>query len=154
HRRGVIHTETRVVNIESGSPCRVHTSTGNIVTTDAVVVATGSPFDTGVTMHLKLAAYMTYALALEVPTDYVRPALYWDTEDPYHYVRTAPAGPGKELLIVGGEDHKTGQAHDQLERWGRLEAWAREHFPGAEKLLHHWSGEVFETPDGLGLIGL
>jgi glycine/D-amino acid oxidase-like deaminating enzyme/nitrite reductase/ring-hydroxylating ferredoxin subunit len=152
-RGGVIHTETRVVNIDSGSPCTVHTAAGNKVTADAVVVATGSPFDTGVTMHLKLAAYMTYALALEIPAGTVRSALYWDTEDPYHYVRTAPAGAGKELLIVGGEDHKTGQASDQKERWAKLEGWARERFPMAGAVRHHWSGEIFETPDGLGLIG-
>ncbi len=151
---GVIHTETRVVSVESGSPCVAHTAAGNTVTADALVVATGAPFDSGVTMHLKVAAYLTYAVALEVPPGYVPPALYWDTEDPYHYVRTAPAGDGKELLIVGGEDHKTGQAQDQHERWAKLEAWTRERFPRAGKLRHKWSGEVFETPDGLGLIGL
>ena len=51
----------------------------------------------------------------------VTPALYWDTRDPYHYVRlerTTNAALGGDngepvdLLIVGGEDHKTGQAHD------------------------------------------
>jgi glycine/D-amino acid oxidase-like deaminating enzyme/nitrite reductase/ring-hydroxylating ferredoxin subunit len=151
---GVIHTETRVVNIDSGSPCTVHTDAGRTVTADAVVVATGSPFDTGVTMHLKLAAYMTYAVGLEIAAGSVKHALYWDTEDPYHYVRTQPLGHGKELLIVGGEDHKTGQADDQKERWARLEAWTRARFPMAGAVKHHWSGEVFETPDGLGLIGL
>jgi glycine/D-amino acid oxidase-like deaminating enzyme/nitrite reductase/ring-hydroxylating ferredoxin subunit len=151
---GVIHTETRVVDIKSGSPCHVRTAAGNTVTADAVVVATGSPFDAGTTMHFKVAAYITYAVGLEVPAGYVPHALYWDTEDPYHYVRTTPAGPGKDLLIVGGEDHKTGQASDQAERWAKLEAWTRERFPAAGRLVHHWSGEVFETPDGLGMIGL
>ena len=150
---GVIHTETRVVNIDSGSPCVVHTHGGRKVTADAVVVATGSPFDTGVTMHLKVAAYMTYAVALEVPANSVKHALYWDTEDPYHYVRLSTSSSGKDLLIVGGEDHKTGQADDQKDRWARLEAWARERFPQAGAVRHHWSGQVFETPDGLGLIG-
>jgi glycine/D-amino acid oxidase-like deaminating enzyme/nitrite reductase/ring-hydroxylating ferredoxin subunit len=150
---GVIHTETQVANIDSGDPCKVHTQLGNTLTAGSVVVATGSPFDTGVTMHMKVAAYITYAIALEIPTGYVQQALYWDTEDPYHYVRTAPNGGGKQYLIVGGEDHKTGQADDQAARWERLEAWTRERFPQAGKLVHHWSGEVFETPDGLGLIG-
>ncbi|MBN9122763.1 MAG: FAD-dependent oxidoreductase [Planctomycetes bacterium] len=153
-RGGVIHTETRVVDIRSGAPCTVHTDTGRTVTAGAVVVATGSPFDTGTTMHFKVAAYMTYAIGLEVPAGYVKHALYWDTEDPYHYVRTTPIEGGKDLLIVGGEDHKTGQASDQPERWARLEAWTRERFPAAGAVRHHWSGEVFETPDGLGMIGL
>lgn len=150
---GVIHTDTRVVNIDSGSPCVIHTDGKHIVTAGAVVVATGSPFDTGVTLHLKLAAYMTYAVAFEVPAGSIPHALYWDTEDPYHYVRLQPTN-GMDLLIVGGEDHKTGQADDQKDRWTRLEAWTRERFPQAGAVKHHWSGQVFETPDGLGLIGL
>ncbi len=150
---GVLHTGTRVVKVDNGSPCVAHTEAGNTVTAGAVVVATGSPFDSGLTLHLKLAAYNTYAIALDVKPGDVPAALYWDTEDPYHYVRTAPAD-GGELLVVGGEDHKTGQAQDQQERWAKLEAWTRERFPQAGAVRHHWSGQVFETPDGLGLIGL
>ena len=150
---GVIHTDTRVVRIESGSPCVVHTQHGNTVTADKVVVATNAPFDAGVLLHTKMAAYTTYAVALELPRLAVPAALYWDTEDPYHYVRTQPNGDGTELLIVGGEDHKTGQADDQSERWAHLVSWSRQRFPAAGKVHHHWSGQVFETPDGLGLIG-
>jgi len=149
---GTLHTGTRVVRISGGSPCRVETDGGPAVTASSVVIATGTPFDAGVTLHTKLAAYTTYAVGLEVPNGAVPHALYWDTEDPYHYVRVMP-GPGKDLLIAGGEDHKTGQADDQGERWGRLMAWAREKVPEAGELRHRWSGQVFETPDGLGLIG-
>jgi glycine/D-amino acid oxidase-like deaminating enzyme/nitrite reductase/ring-hydroxylating ferredoxin subunit len=150
---GVIHTQTRAVRIEGGSPCSVRTETGYTVTASAVVVATNAPFDAGVLLHTKLAAYMTYAVALEVPRGAIPDGLYWDTEDPYHYLRTHP-GPGDtDFLIVGGEDHKTGQASDQDERWARLVAWTRERVPAAGAVRYHWSGQVFETPDGLGLIG-
>ena len=104
-------------------------------------------------MHLKLAAYLTYAIGLRNPGGYVRPALYWDTEDPYHYVRTKPAEAGKDLLIVGGEDHKTGRLPIRA-------AAGRSSKPGLVNASRpqggkcHWSGEIFETPDGLGLIGL
>src|SRR5262249_35376521 len=96
---GSIHTATQRANTASGSPCIVNTKTGGVITADAVVVATGSPFDTGVAMHMKVAAYITYAIALEILPGSVLPALYWDTEDPYHYVRIAPTDTGKELLI-------------------------------------------------------
>ena len=149
---GTIHTNTHVVKIESGSPCRVHTKDERAVTAGAVVVATNSPFDAGVTLHVKMAAYTTYAFAAKIPAGTIPTALYWDTEDPYHYVRTLHTKEG-ELLIVGGEDHKTGQADDQADRWARLIGWAREHFPDMGEVKHRWSGQVFETPDGLGLIG-
>jgi glycine/D-amino acid oxidase-like deaminating enzyme/nitrite reductase/ring-hydroxylating ferredoxin subunit len=152
NRGGTIHTNTHVVKIESGSPCRVRTKDERTVTAGAVVVAANAPFDAGVTLHVKMAAYTTYAFAAPVPAGTIPVGLYWDTEDPYHYVRTQPAESGM-LLIVGGEDHKTGQADDQADRWGRLISWARERFPGLGEVKHRWSGQVFETPDGLGLIG-
>jgi nitrite reductase/ring-hydroxylating ferredoxin subunit len=80
-------------------------------------------------------------------------ALYWDTADPYHYVRLQRRDEANELLIVGGEDHKTGQASDEPERFVRLESWTRQHFPEAAEVAARWSGQVLEPMDGLAFIG-
>jgi len=60
---------------------------------------------------------------------------------------------GHEVLIVGGEDHKTGQADDTDERFVRLEEWTRERFPKAGEVEFRWSGQVMEPVDGLAFIG-
>ena len=153
---GAIHTNTVVEKVRGGEPCQVTTTHGHTVSAGAVVIATNNPFEGGTILHAKVAAYITYAVAAEIPKGSARSGLYWDTEDPYHYVRFQPGdGAGNfDYLIVGGEDHKTGQADDQPQRWDRLEAWAKKRFPNMGAVRHHWSGEVFETPDGLGLIGL
>jgi Rieske Fe-S protein len=57
------------------------------------------------------------------------------------------------VLIVGGEDHKTGQADDADERFSRLEAWTRERFPQVQAFEFRWSGQVMEPVDSLALIG-
>jgi Rieske Fe-S protein len=92
-----------------------------------------------------------------VPKGSVTDALYWDTLDAYHYVRlqSMPNKNGDEhdLLIVGGEDHKTGQAKDTNERHARLEEWTRERFPMAQDVEFTWAGQVMETMDGLAYIG-
>jgi glycine/D-amino acid oxidase-like deaminating enzyme/nitrite reductase/ring-hydroxylating ferredoxin subunit len=150
---GVIHTDTTGTTIRGGSPCEVETKAGPKVTAGAVVIATNNPFEAGTVVHTKVAAYLTYAFAAVIPKGSVPHALFWDTEDPYHYVRTQPLDGHHDYLIVGGEDHKTGQAADQPQRWGRLIAWAQERFPQMGTVRHRWSGQVFETPDGLGLIG-
>ncbi len=80
-------------------------------------------------------------------------ALYWDTLDPYHYVRLARGRDGVELLVVGGEDHRTGHADDGGERHRRLEAWMRERFPLEGAVVARWSGEIQEPADGLACIG-
>ena len=86
-----------------------------------------------------------------------RPRSTGTAEDPYHYVRVLSGGGagGDDLLIVGGEDHKSGQADDTAERHGRLEAWARERFPAmAQDCEFVWGGQVMEPIDGVAFIGL
>lgn len=162
---GKIFTQTHAEKIECGPPARVTTDGACAVTAQHVVVATNTPFNDLVTMHTKQAAYMSYVLGFRVPRGSVVRALFWDTEDPYHYVRlqnlpsTMTANDlmegavAEELLIVGGEDHKTGQANDAEERYARLEAWTRERFPTVGSRCYQWSGQILETIDGLAFIG-
>jgi Rieske Fe-S protein len=58
-----------------------------------------------------------------------------------------------EILVVGGEDHKTGQADDFDARYARLQDWARIRFPSVGEVVFRWSGQVMEPVDGLGFIG-
>lgn len=151
-RGGRIHTGTRAVDFEDGSPASVLTERGARVTAGAVVVATGTPVNDRVTIHTKQAAYRTYAIGLRVPEGSVPRGLYWDTGDPYHYVRLARDA-GGELLVVGGEDHKTGQEDPAEEPFERLASWTRARFPTAGERVHAWSGQVLEPVDGLAFIG-
>ena len=129
------------------------------VAASALVVATNTPINDVVTIHTKQAPYQTYAIGMALPAGALAPALFWDTLDPYHYVRLQPgaatvaSGVPRDLLIVGGEDHKTGQAHDQWKRFDRLQRWASERFPTLEEALCCWTGEIMETLDGLAFIG-
>lgn len=153
-RGGTIRTNARVESVEDGDPCRV-TVGGKVLTAGAVAVATNSPINDRFRIHTRQFPYMTYAVGLTAAAEAVPDALVWDTADPYRYVRLAgkPRPDGSDTLIVGGEDHKTGQADDSDERFGRLEAWARQYFPGVGALSHRWAGQVLETADGLAHIG-
>ena len=131
---------------------RVKTSDGRTVTADAIVFATNSPVNDWVTMHTKQAAYRTYVVAMKIPAGSVTRGLYWDNLDPYHYVRLASDG-DDETLIVGGQDHKTGQADDQDERFEALVKWTRKHFPSAGAVTHKWSGQIIEPNDYMAFIG-
>jgi glycine/D-amino acid oxidase-like deaminating enzyme len=132
-KAGRIFNNTHAEEFKDGLPCRVKTGKGPVVYCAAIVVATNTPVNDWVAIHTKQAAYRTYVIGLRVPKGSVTKALYWDTPDPYHYVRLQKEA-RREVLIVGGEDHKTGQADDTDERFGRLEAWTRERFPAAEKM--------------------
>jgi glycine/D-amino acid oxidase-like deaminating enzyme len=98
-----------------------------------------------------------------------------NTIQPYHYIRIQRLGKDEDvktsdldnelgskvkanddndydLLIIGGEDHKTGNENDVVERHNRLESWAKQRFP-IKKILYKWSGQVMEPIDSLAFIG-
>jgi glycine/D-amino acid oxidase-like deaminating enzyme/nitrite reductase/ring-hydroxylating ferredoxin subunit len=148
---GRLYSGTHVCKVEGGRQVVVQTTRGAIVRASAAVVATNSPIHDNVVIHLKQGPYRTYVIALEVDRGAVSPGLYWDTPDPYHYVRLAEAN-GEELLLVGGEDHRTGEVDDGEERFASLEDWSRDRFPCGE-IVYQWSGQVMEPADSLAYIG-
>jgi glycine/D-amino acid oxidase-like deaminating enzyme/nitrite reductase/ring-hydroxylating ferredoxin subunit len=149
---GHIFTMTHADSIEGGELAQV-TAGGHVVSADSVVVATHAPVNDLVAIHTKQTAYLTYAIGARIPEGAVMRALYWDTGFPYHYVRLQHTDQEGEILIVGGEDHRTGQADDTTVHHERIERWAREHFPFIRDIAYTWSGQVMESVDGLAFIG-
>jgi len=151
---GRIYTGSHVAEFEP-KPRRpqVKTTEKKTVTADAMVFATNSPINDWVKMHTKQSAYRTFVVGCRVPRGSVPKALYWDTSNPYHYVRIQSGVNGSDVLIVGGEDHKTGQKDDAAERFIRLEAWAYDRFPMIRSVDYRWSGQVMEPVDHVAFIG-
>jgi nitrite reductase/ring-hydroxylating ferredoxin subunit len=105
-------------------------------------------------LHTKQQAYRTFVIGARVPRESTTMALYWDTEHPYHYARLVRrAKSEQDVVIVGGEDHRTGQPQDAAERFNRLESWSRERFPAMGPIEYRWSGQVMEPVDALAYIG-
>ena len=142
---------------------KIETSNGHVISAQAAVVATNCPINDRLVIHSKQAPYATYVVGLRANRE-MEHVLLWDTamtaEDEeqklgpisYHYVRFARDAIG-DVLIVGGEDHKSGQASDCEQRFAKLERWARDHFPFVGEVTDHWSGQVIEPVDGVAYIG-
>jgi glycine/D-amino acid oxidase-like deaminating enzyme/nitrite reductase/ring-hydroxylating ferredoxin subunit len=139
---------TPVLEVEEGEPYRLQTLRGHSVRAKHVLLATHVPFGQS-TFHTKVAQYRSYAVA--APTANPVQGLFWDTADPYHYVRSVVLN-GTTYLIVGGEDHKTGKSPEggpatpferlthYIERFGLSPT-------------RRWSAQVVESVDGLPFIG-
>jgi len=144
-----VYENTRAAPPVAGQPCTVQTPGGR-VTAKSVFVATHSPFLGISQFEFRVFPYQSYVLAARVD-DEVADALYWDDADPYHYIRLASPADAS-LLIVGGADHKTGQAGDEREQFEILERYAREQF-SVRSVEQRWSGQYFIPADGLPHVG-
>jgi glycine/D-amino acid oxidase-like deaminating enzyme/nitrite reductase/ring-hydroxylating ferredoxin subunit len=153
-RRGAsLHEYTEIVELKEDGAITATTSTGTKIRARQVLVATNTPFHLRVPIHTKQAPYRTLVIAAPIPKGHAADVLLWDTTEPgYHYVRLQP-GDEFDMLIVGGEDYKSGTADDGTDRIGRLVAWARERWPRMGELAYAWSGQVYEPADFIGFIG-
>ena len=147
------HTESEEVKEEPLSVI----AKGHTLSCDYIVIATHTPLmgksstASALGLQTKLYLYTSYVVGGRLPKETVPEALYWDTADPYHYLRIDPHR-DFDYAIFGGQDHKTGQESDTRARYAALEAEARRALPGLD-ITHRWSGQVVETNDGLPFIG-
>lgn len=140
---------TRVVGVHDDEPCRVETESGTVRAAQ-VFVAANVPINNRVLLHTKIAAYRSYAMAAESGAPEYQ-GLFWDTDNPYHYTRWQRVA-GRTYLIVGGEDHRTGDKTDTEACFDRLATYMRDRF-GLAKAQFRWSGQIIEPVDGLPFIG-
>ena len=163
---GQIFTETHAQKVNADS---IKTEDGYILKARNIVIATNAPIiDKTSKIYDKQDAYRTYVIGARIKKGAIPTALYWDTGDqrsenlvaPYHYVRIQRMdnendSNNYDLLIVGGEDHQTGNysSDDEIERrYSQLESWTRERFP-IEGIEYRWSGQVMEPRDSIAFIG-
>jgi glycine/D-amino acid oxidase-like deaminating enzyme/nitrite reductase/ring-hydroxylating ferredoxin subunit len=124
---------------------------------DYIVIATHDPIMGKTNMlsasllQTKLALYSSYVIGGKTPRGVVPCANFWDTGDPYHYLRIDRRS-DHDYVIFGGEDHKTGQVSDTGACFAALEKTLKGFLPEVE-VTHRWSGQVIETNDGLPFIG-
>ncbi len=126
------------------------TTSKGIVKTRNLVYATHIPL--GVNMlHFTNAPYRSYAIAFTLKDEKYPQELGYDLVDPYHYYRIQKIN-GENLLIAGGEDHKTGHSDDTGICFTDLENYVRQYF-NVDVVKYSWSSQYYEPVDGLPYIG-
>ena len=146
---GIILQECRVSGTDSNELVSVETEKGTFKATD-LVYATHVPPGVNL-LHLRCAPYRSYAMAVTLQEQEYPADLYYDMADPYHYYRTQKTG-GRNYLIAGGKDHKTGHHENAQYCFTELEATVRKHFQ-VKEINYQWSSQYFEPADGLPYIG-
>ncbi len=141
--------QTKVNTIEEEEACTVVTEQGTVSATD-VVLATHFPHVDNAFYFARMAPYFSYLMAMTL--DEPVPEGMFISADSMHTLRRHVSD-GQELLLVGGEGHKTGQGGDTVARFQRIEEWARERF-AVNSVLYNWATQDYQTPDSIPYIGL
>jgi glycine/D-amino acid oxidase-like deaminating enzyme/nitrite reductase/ring-hydroxylating ferredoxin subunit len=150
-----VFENTEATEVEA-EPLTVHAGKFKI-RCDYLMIATHTPLlgktkvFKGTLFQTKLALYTSYVIGAKLPRDSAPEALFWDTNDPYHYLRV-DRHDDHDYVIFGGEDCKTGQEKDPNLVFTRLQAKLKTILPDADP-QHRWLGQVVETNDGLPFIG-
>lgn len=147
-----VFENSRVINIESHGQNGNHLikTEGGSIQAKEVVIATHTPIGFRPLSQTRLEPWRSYVLGMRTGAA-IPDALFWDMDDPYHYIRLGEDERGP-LLIVGGEDHKTGDSIDTEQCFQNLENYARQKFE-VTSVDYRWSAQLYNPADGLPYIG-
>jgi glycine/D-amino acid oxidase-like deaminating enzyme/nitrite reductase/ring-hydroxylating ferredoxin subunit len=144
-----VHERSHAVDVDVDERCAVKTPGGR-VTADRIVVATHYPFLDRSLAFARVHPQRSYALVCRIAGE-PPPGMYISGDSPTRSVRAVPVD-GEELLLVGGEGHRTGEGGDTEERYAALERFAREHWD-VQSLEYRWSSQDNTTIDTLPYVG-
>ncbi len=144
-----IFEETRVTDVRFGSPCRVETEEGTVFASD-VVLASHFPVVDPAGYFARTYPKRSYVLAVRT-RDPQPEGMFYRPGDPYFSVRPHEID-GESFVLVGGQNHKTGQGGSTAERYRALEREARRRFD-VEEIAYRWSTQDYRSVDDIPLVG-
>jgi Rieske Fe-S protein len=144
-----IFEETRAFDIEEGEPCTIKTSRGQLKA-KAVVLATHFPYQDPNIYFAAMHPIRSYVLGCRLNGP-VPQGMYVSVGTPHNSIRNNPYE-GGEIVMLGGEHHKTGQGGDMSDHYRRLEEWARANFD-VQSVEFRWSTQDNNTVDKVPYIG-
>ena len=139
-----------IEDVESTQP-KVKIKGGHKVTCKQVIIASHFPFyDKPGLYFARMYADRSYAIGIKTDKPYPG-GMYISADSPSRSIRYTPID-GGNLLILGGENHKTGQGVDTLSHYLALESFAKEVFDLPE-YHYRWSAQDLVTLDKVPYIG-
>jgi glycine/D-amino acid oxidase-like deaminating enzyme/nitrite reductase/ring-hydroxylating ferredoxin subunit len=146
---GLIVENTKIQDIKTENGIHTAKSGERNFKSTSIIYATHTPPGINV-FSFRCAPYRSYVLGVKLKGNSYPKALIYDMQDPYHYFRTHEID-GQELLLVGGNDHKTG--HDDPEKaFEDLEKYTRKYF-NVSSVKYKWSSQYYIPVDGLPYVG-
>lgn len=148
---GKIFENTRALSLEQGKYHIVKTSGDNQIKAKHVIIATHFPFYDGLGLYFsRLYAERSYITAVAIKEDFPR-GMFLGADDPALSFRSQSAS-GNKLLLIGGENHKTGDGSSSIMHYANLLRKAKELYTVTSN-PYQWSAQDYNTPDNIPYIG-
>lgn len=151
-----VFDHTELVNVSHDkNKCHAEVENGFNITTGKIVYATG--YETQAMLKDKvvelISTFSFISEPLKLP-DYLKNTMFWDTNDPYLYMRTTD----DNRILAGGEDEafKNPERRDRLidKKQEKLLGKITEKFSGLKLIPDYaWAGTFGVTKDALPYIG-
>lgn len=146
-----IFEQTRAVDFHEGNPCTVITSKGYRVVAEKIIIASNFPaYGSNGYYFARMYPERSYALGITIKGRYPG-GMYITAEEPGRSLRSTPYG-DSELIIVGGEHHKTGQGPGTDTHYINLAEFAEQTFEVME-MPFRWSTQDYTTLDDVPYVG-
>ncbi|RNC29017.1 MAG: Gamma-glutamylputrescine oxidoreductase [Candidatus Dichloromethanomonas elyunquensis] len=146
-----IYEQSRIVNIEKNNRYTLQTNHGNKVTAEKLIIASHYPcYNKSGLYFTKIYLERSYVAAIRAKEQYPG-GMYITAEEPGRSLRSQTSDHG-ELILVGGEHHKTGQGEDTIKHYEALMDFANEHFT-VEDIPYRWSAQDCMTLDDIPYVG-
>lgn len=150
-RGGNIYTNTTVFDVKKENEDYVTFSKNFKVKSKYVIIATHYPFINFPGFYfLKMYQSTSYLIAIDAKKTLFN-GMYLSSSNPVFSFRTAKYH-DKELLLIGGGEHKTGQPTSYEDSYGSLEREARKYYPDCE-ILFRWNTRDCIPLDKIPYIG-
>ncbi|WP_071396170.1 FAD-dependent oxidoreductase [Bacillus tuaregi] len=149
---GHIFEQTTATDIEEENDIpKVITRDGYMVSCKQVIIASHFPFfDKEGLYFTKMYPERSYVIAVKAGKEFPG-GMYVSVDNPIRSLRYTPVK-GEPLILIGGENHQTGQGPDTLQHYQALEAFAEKTL-GIKEYAYRWSTQDLITLDKLPFIG-
>lgn len=146
-----IFEHTKIVDIEEGKSCTLIGNNGKKIKAAKVIIASHFPFYDGLGMYFaRIYVEKSYVVAVKLK-EKSSDGMFITAEDPGRSLRSQNYEEG-EIVLVGGEHHKTGSEKSTNRHYETLAAFAKENFK-TESILYRWSTQDCMTADSVPYVG-
>ncbi|WP_044162549.1 FAD-dependent oxidoreductase [Virgibacillus sp. MSP4-1] len=148
---GTIYEKTTAVDVQEEARPKVITRPGHKVAAQYVISASHFPFyDFKGGYFSRMYASRSYVLGIKANKEFPG-GMYLSADQPTRSLRSASYN-GEEMIIVGGESHKTGHGTNTMKHYEALQDFANRTF-GIQEFLYRWSAQDLTTLDKVPYIG-